>query len=462
MDSLPAEPPAKPNNTGLGSLSLLQRIFPTQELNQGLLHCRQILYQLSYQGSCGELGIKPTATKKPHRSQLEGRRAGQGQVCSWGRAGRVARNLFTPLGPHPRDAAQVSEFLPPLDLLMAAEPLDQEAPPFLPSVLCPVKGVSPGKSSSASGWGGDSRSCVGGGVCPSRRWGHGAEGGRHPGPWRETAGPHQPVWFRIIRFQFHVTVCDSPEPTYNIWSIWNPVTNSQVLSVDRIYVSFQFFLTQQHRHVAPWLELCCLLLCCQDDTPSSSHLRESWHPAGLFISMLPLLLNFRKDGVGQWVRQGSRRPTPSAVSQADFCPKGRCHLILQSCLLQHPTLSIDPGEECLGPAFLVYTSRTGSGAQSPGQTESLPPTCLPVTRNSPLPSICPCLAFCPPPPLQCSHSRLSTCMFHTGVPVCSFSMTQGLAFSNYFFQILHHWCPAAVAAAAAASHFSRVQLCATP
>ena len=36
-------------NTGVGSLSLLQGIFPTQELNRGLLHCRQILYQLSYQ-----------------------------------------------------------------------------------------------------------------------------------------------------------------------------------------------------------------------------------------------------------------------------------------------------------------------------------------------------------------------------------------------------------------------------
>ena len=33
----------------MGSLSLLQGIFPTQEWNQGLLHCRQILYQLSYQ-----------------------------------------------------------------------------------------------------------------------------------------------------------------------------------------------------------------------------------------------------------------------------------------------------------------------------------------------------------------------------------------------------------------------------
>ena len=40
-------------NTGLGSLSLLQEIFPTQGLNRGLPHCRQILYQLSYQGSPG-------------------------------------------------------------------------------------------------------------------------------------------------------------------------------------------------------------------------------------------------------------------------------------------------------------------------------------------------------------------------------------------------------------------------
>ena len=37
--------------SGVGSLSLLQGIFPTQEWNQSLLHCRQILYQLSYQGS---------------------------------------------------------------------------------------------------------------------------------------------------------------------------------------------------------------------------------------------------------------------------------------------------------------------------------------------------------------------------------------------------------------------------
>ena len=35
-------------NTGVGSLSLLQGIFPTQSSNPGLMHCRQILYQLSH------------------------------------------------------------------------------------------------------------------------------------------------------------------------------------------------------------------------------------------------------------------------------------------------------------------------------------------------------------------------------------------------------------------------------
>ena len=38
-------------NTGMGSLSLLQGIFPIQGLNPGLLHCRWILYQLSHKGS---------------------------------------------------------------------------------------------------------------------------------------------------------------------------------------------------------------------------------------------------------------------------------------------------------------------------------------------------------------------------------------------------------------------------
>ena len=38
-------------NTGEGSLSLLQGIFPFQGLNPGLLHCGQILYQLSHKAS---------------------------------------------------------------------------------------------------------------------------------------------------------------------------------------------------------------------------------------------------------------------------------------------------------------------------------------------------------------------------------------------------------------------------
>ena len=55
-DSLPPQGLYSPwnspdQNTGVGSLSLLQGTFPTQESNQGLPHCRQILYQLSYKGS---------------------------------------------------------------------------------------------------------------------------------------------------------------------------------------------------------------------------------------------------------------------------------------------------------------------------------------------------------------------------------------------------------------------------
>ena len=38
-------------NTGVGSLSFLQGIFPTLGSNSSLPHCRQILYQLSHQGS---------------------------------------------------------------------------------------------------------------------------------------------------------------------------------------------------------------------------------------------------------------------------------------------------------------------------------------------------------------------------------------------------------------------------
>ena len=55
VNSSPAEPQGKPQNTRVGSLSLLQRIFLTQELNWGLLHFRRNLYQLSCQFSSVQL-----------------------------------------------------------------------------------------------------------------------------------------------------------------------------------------------------------------------------------------------------------------------------------------------------------------------------------------------------------------------------------------------------------------------
>ena len=65
-DSLLAEP-GKPKNVGVASLSLLQGIFPTQESNSGLLHCRRILYQMSHQGSPGSMGV---FTKSPVHHSL--------------------------------------------------------------------------------------------------------------------------------------------------------------------------------------------------------------------------------------------------------------------------------------------------------------------------------------------------------------------------------------------------------
>ena len=50
-DSSPSEPPEKSMNTGVGSLSLLQGNFLTQEWIWGLLQWRWILYQLNFPGS---------------------------------------------------------------------------------------------------------------------------------------------------------------------------------------------------------------------------------------------------------------------------------------------------------------------------------------------------------------------------------------------------------------------------
>ena len=70
-NSLPAEPSGELKNTGVSSVSLLQGILPTQESNQGFLHCRKILYQLSYKGNpkyklLAHMGIKPTSVQFSH------------------------------------------------------------------------------------------------------------------------------------------------------------------------------------------------------------------------------------------------------------------------------------------------------------------------------------------------------------------------------------------------------------
>ena len=57
VDSLPAEPPGKSTNTGVGSPSLLQGNFPTQELNQSLQQVNSLPAKLPgkliYFGSAG-------------------------------------------------------------------------------------------------------------------------------------------------------------------------------------------------------------------------------------------------------------------------------------------------------------------------------------------------------------------------------------------------------------------------
>ena len=61
MDYSPWNSPGQ--QAGVGSLFLLQGIFPTQRSNLGLLHCRWILYQLSHKGSLKETIAKIDKTK---------------------------------------------------------------------------------------------------------------------------------------------------------------------------------------------------------------------------------------------------------------------------------------------------------------------------------------------------------------------------------------------------------------
>ena len=62
-DSLPSELQGTLKNTGVGSLSLLQQVFLTQELNWGLQHWRQIPYQLGYLAQKDEMKLLPVANQ---------------------------------------------------------------------------------------------------------------------------------------------------------------------------------------------------------------------------------------------------------------------------------------------------------------------------------------------------------------------------------------------------------------
>ena len=64
-------------NTGVGSLFLLQGIFLTQELNRGLLHLGWILYQLSYQGRVNESRSVMSDSLQPHGLYSPGNSPGQ-------------------------------------------------------------------------------------------------------------------------------------------------------------------------------------------------------------------------------------------------------------------------------------------------------------------------------------------------------------------------------------------------
>ena len=96
----PWDSPGK--NTGMGCHFLLQRIFLTQGLNSGLLHCRQILYHLNHQESSLAFALKKSVLRwwwkrtLPHPLPKEtvssalsycvqdgGRKVGRRDLCTW-------------------------------------------------------------------------------------------------------------------------------------------------------------------------------------------------------------------------------------------------------------------------------------------------------------------------------------------------------------------------------------------
>ena len=73
-------------NTGVGSLSLLQEIFPTRESNPCLPHCGRILYQLSHKGSPIQYSTEPSAIVQyvyfEHRMSGSKRKSSDDVACT--------------------------------------------------------------------------------------------------------------------------------------------------------------------------------------------------------------------------------------------------------------------------------------------------------------------------------------------------------------------------------------------
>ena len=113
-------------NTGVGSLSLIQGIFPTQGSNPGLPHCRLILYQLSHKGRSGILEwVAPPFSIRSSwpRNQIRVSYIAGGFFTNW--AIREAPKLDT-------DPQKVSAFL---GLSVSVDPLDSQCPYYLCSLF---------------------------------------------------------------------------------------------------------------------------------------------------------------------------------------------------------------------------------------------------------------------------------------------------------------------------------------
>ena len=80
VNSLPSEPPGKPMNTGEGSLSVLQGIFPTQELNWGLLHCFLVAQTVKCLPAMQETWVQSLGWEDP----LEEGMATYSSILAWG------------------------------------------------------------------------------------------------------------------------------------------------------------------------------------------------------------------------------------------------------------------------------------------------------------------------------------------------------------------------------------------